>query len=61
MHLGHASFNPYLVKEDILQYCKGLFVSIETNHALVEQSLQSMFPGNEDLKHHRLQPRDFIY
>lgn len=31
MHLAPASFDPHLVKGDILQYCKGLIASIENS------------------------------
>lgn len=61
MYLVHASFNPQLIKGDILQNCKGLIASIKINHVLVEQSFHSMFQGDEDLGQHTLQPGDFIY
>ena len=35
MHLVPASFEPQLINGDILQYCKGLTASIESNHTLV--------------------------
>ena len=53
MHLTPASFDPQLVKGEILQYCKGLIASIINNHNWVEQSFHSV--GDEDLKHHTLQ------
>ena len=61
MHLAPASFNPQLIKGEVLQYCKGQVVSIKNNHALVEQSFHSAPLGVDDLKHHILQPRDFVY
>ena len=32
MHLVPVSFYTQLMKEEILQYCKGLIVSIKNNH-----------------------------
>lgn len=59
MHMAPVSFDLQLIKGGILRFCKGLIASVENNHALVEQSFHSTFPGDEDLKHHSLQPRDF--
>ena len=38
MYLAPISSNPQLVKGEgcLIQYCKGLIVSVENNHALVE-------------------------
>lgn len=47
MYLAPASFNPPLIKRDILQDCKGLIASIENNYALVEQSFNSASAGNK--------------
>lgn len=54
IHLTPASFNPQLIKAEILQYCKGLTGAVKSNHVLVEQSFHSVPSGNEDLKHHTL-------
>ena len=54
MHLAPASFDPQLIKEEILQYCKGLIASTKNNHALVEQSFHIVLSEDEVLKHHTL-------
>ena len=59
MHLAPTSFDPQLIKTEILQYHKGLIASIKNNHALVGQSFHSAHSGDKDLKHHTLQTRDF--
>lgn len=59
MHLVPASFEPQLIKGDILQYCRGLIVSVENKYALIEQSFHCAFLGDEDLKHHTLKPGRF--
>lgn len=46
MYSAPASFDPQLVKGDILQYCKGLTASIENKYVLVEQSFHSTLQGN---------------
>ena len=61
MQLASASFDPQQIKGKVVQYCKGLIASIKNNLVLVEQSFLSKPLGNKDLKHHILQPRDFIY
>ena len=61
MHLVPASFELQVIKGDILQYCKGLISSIKNNHISIEQSFHSALLGDEDLKHHILQPGDFVY
>ena len=61
MHLVPASFDPRLIKGEILQYCKGLIASIKNNHVLVEQSFHSEPLGDEDVEHHVLQPEDFVH
>ena len=45
MHLAPASFDPQLIKGEILQHCKGLIASIKNNHLLAEQSFHSVFSG----------------
>lgn len=60
MCLASASSDPQLVKCNILQYYKGLLAPVKNNHILVEQSFYSILLGHKDLKHHSLQPRDFI-
>ena len=52
MYLALASFDPHVIKGNILQYCKSLTTSIENNYALVEQSFYSTLLGDKDLKHH---------
>ena len=59
MPLALASFDPQLIKGEILQQCKGLTASIKNNPALVQQPFHSLLLGDEDLKHHTLQPGDF--
>ena len=59
MHLVPASFDPQLIKGDILQYCRGLIASVENKHALIEQSFHCALLGDEDLKHHTLKPGRF--
>lgn len=61
MHLVPASFEPQLIKGNILEYSKGLIASIRNNHVLVEQSFPSVPLGNKDFRHHTLQPGDFVY
>ena len=61
MHLAPASFDPQLIKGDILQYCKGLIVSIKDNHVLLEQFFHSVLPGDWYNKDHNLQSGDFVY
>lgn len=56
MHLVPALSDPQVMKGDILQWCKGLMVSIKPNYALVEQSFPSELPGDNDRMHHSLQP-----
>ena len=60
MHLA-PTFDPQLIEGEILQYINGLIASIKNNYALVQQSFHSVLLGDEDLKHHTLQPKDFIY
>ena len=59
--LAPASFDPQLIKEEILQYYKGLIASIKNNYVLVEQSFHSVLLGDKDLMIHILQPGDLIY
>ena len=56
-----SAFHPQLIKGEIIQYCKGLIAVIKNNHVPVEQSFSSTPLGDEDLKHHTLQPGDFVY
>ena len=58
--MAPASFDPQLMKGVILQYCKGLIVSIKNNHSLVEQFFLSEPSRHENLKHHVLQPGEFF-
>ena len=46
MHLAPASFDPQVIKGDIIQYFKGLIAPIENNHDLVEHFFHSMPLGN---------------
>ena len=48
MHLAPATFDPQLIKGDMLQYGKGLIASVENNHALAKQSFHSMLPGDKN-------------
>ena len=61
MPLTPASFDPPLIKGEILQYCNGLIASVKIIMFLVEQYFHSVFLQEEDLKHHILQFEDFIY
>ena len=61
MHLVPASFYTQLIRGEILQYCKGLIVSIKNNHVLIEQSFHSAPLGDENVKHHILQSGKFVY
>ena len=67
MLLAPASFDMQLIKEDKTQYCKGLIACFCWKlpcfrSTVFSQCLPSfIFSGDEDLKHHSLQPRDFIY
>lgn len=61
MHLAPASFDPQLMERDTLQYSEGLNASIKMNHVLVEQSFHRALEGDEGLRSHTFQPRDFIY
>ena len=61
MHLVPTSFDPQLIKGEIFQHCKGLIASIKNNYVLIEQSFHSVPLGDEDIKHHILQPGDFVY
>ena len=61
MHLGPASFDSKLIKGEILYYYKHLIILIKSNHILLDQSFHSALSRDEDLKHHSLQPGDFIY
>ena len=61
MHLATASFDPQLIKGEILQHYKGLIIFTKNNHNLVEQSFHSVPLGDKHLKHHNLQPGNFIY
>ena len=61
MHLAPSSFEPQLIKGETLQYCKDLIASVKNNHTLVGQSFHSVPLRDKDLKHHTLQPGDFVY
>lgn len=61
MHLAPVSFDPQWIKGEMLPYCKDLIVSIKHKHVLVDQSFHSGLLGDKDLKHHTLQPRNFIF
>lgn len=54
MHLAPASFDPQLIKGELLQFCKGLIAPAKNNHIFTPS-------GDTDLKHHTLQPRNFIF
>ena len=61
MHLAPVSFDPQQIKGEKLQYCKDLIASVKNNHTLVGQSFHSVPLRDKDLKHHTLQPGDFVY
>ena len=61
MHLVPVSFYTQLMKEEILQYWKGLIVSIKNNHVLIEQSFHSAPLRDKDVEHHISQPEKFVY
>ena len=56
-----ASFDPQLIKGDMVQLCKALIKSVENNHTMVERSFHSVLPHHRNSSHHNLQPRAFIY
>ena len=61
MHLAPASFDPQLIKGQILQYCKGLIAFIKNNYTLIEQYFHNALSGDKVLRHSTLQPGDFLY
>ena len=61
VHLAPAFSDPQPIQGEALQYRKGLTASIKNNPALVQQPFHSLLLGDEDLKHHTLQLKDFIY
>ena len=61
MYLAPASFNPQLIKGEILQYYKGLIASIKNNHVLVEQSFHGVPLEDKDNKQCTLQSGDFVF
>lgn len=61
MHLAPDSFDPQITKEEIPQHCKCLIASVQNNHVSAERSFHCMLSGDEDFKHHALQPGDFVY
>lgn len=56
MHMATVSFDPQLIKGEILQYLKGLIPFIKNSTALGEQSFQSVPLGDKHLKHQTFQP-----
>ena len=59
-----ASFDPQLIKGEIIAEVnteKALLLLLKNNRVLVKQVFHSMPLGEEDLKHHIMQSRDFIY
>ena len=54
MRPDQGAYEPSLLKGDIMTYCKVLIQALQTNKRLVEQSFQSVLPGDEDIKHHSL-------
>ena len=60
MRMAPACCDPRLIMEETLQYCKGLIASTK-NLALVQQCFHSVLSEDEVLKHHTLQPGDFVH
>lgn len=61
MHLALFVLDIQLIKGDIFQCCKGIIRALDKKHALVEQSFHSVLLGDEDDRHHNLEPGDFVY
>ena len=60
MHLAPAAFATQLIKGEILQYFEALISFIKNNHVLLEQSFNSPFLGDKELKHLILHPGYFV-
>ena len=61
MRLDEGSYDPTLLKADILQYCKCLIKLLADPSKLVSEAYHSNLSSNEDQMSYDLQPGDSVY
>lgn len=61
MRLDYGMYEPLLLKEDLLIYCKELIKALKIKVYLIEQSFHSMLLGDKDIHYYDLRLGDYVY